>query len=73
MENRCNKCGHKEADHDSCKTVLKNGEKCSEFITAFKHSRKCPIIGCNGDCEVAIAYRNARLVEEKRCQTNIFS
>ena len=73
MENHCGKCGFENSEHDSCRAILKSGKPCTEFMV-FKHAQDCPMLGCYGDCEITIAYFNARREEEdQRCQPFPFS
>ena len=55
---RCRHCGQQETDHE-----YPDEKTCSlGFESEFKHKPNCPVIGCNGDCSLAI--REAKRAEE---------
>lgn len=58
----CKHCGCVEALHDIGEARDAKNRPCKGFVSAVKHKRGCPIIGCFGDCEASI--KRARDDEE---------
>jgi len=59
---RCKKCGYQQGSHESSEAVLKSGKPCTGFISELKHAKKCPVLGCNGNCNDTIM----RKIEEDK-------
>lgn len=75
---RCKMCGFQESAHilGTIEYEAEGGSAdalCGCFVSEFPHLEECPVLGCEGDCEEAIAEADwALMVEERRLQQTIF-